>query len=84
MPASASGGLGLGEEALGVLLHQAVQRGLLGAVALAVHRRAIRRPVGLSTDSLHACSRRDCGAAQSQTAQGSAIAQRDAYNLVTL
>ena len=30
--------LGLGEEGRGVLLHQAVQRGLFRAVALAVHR----------------------------------------------
>ena len=36
--AGAKGLFGLGEEALGVLLHQAVQRGLLGAVARVVHR----------------------------------------------
>ena len=36
--ASASSRLSLSEEALGVLLHQAVQRGLLGSVALVVHR----------------------------------------------
>jgi len=46
--AGTGGLLGLGEEGLGVLLHQAVQRGLLGAVALAVHRGAIAgRPSGL-------------------------------------
>ena len=39
----AGSGFGLGEEGRGVLLHQAVQRGLLGAVALVVIRGAIRR-----------------------------------------
>jgi len=39
--ASASGLLSLSEEALGVLLYQAVQRGLLGAVTLVVDRGAI-------------------------------------------
>ena len=39
--ASASSFLGLSEEALGMLLYQAVQRGLLGAVALVVHLGAI-------------------------------------------
>jgi hypothetical protein len=38
---------GLGEEGRGVLLHQAVQRGLFRAVALVVDRGAIRRPPGL-------------------------------------
>ena len=52
--AGTGGLLGLDEEGLGVLLHQAVQRGLLGAVALVVDRRAIRRPVGLPTDCLYA------------------------------
>lgn len=46
--------LGLLEEGRGVLLHQAVQRGLLGAVALGVDRDAIRRPLGLPADGLHA------------------------------
>ena len=50
----ASGGLSLLEEGGGVLLHQAVQRGLFGAVALAVDRGAIRRPLGLPADGLHA------------------------------
>ncbi len=36
------------------LLNQAIQRGLLGAVALVVDRRAIRCPEGLPTDGLHA------------------------------
>ena len=44
---------GLGEESRGVLLHKAVQRGLLRAVALAVDRSAIRRPLGLPADGLH-------------------------------
>ena len=47
-------GLSLCEEGRGVLLHQAVQRGLLGAVALVVDRGAIRRPLGLLHRGLHA------------------------------
>ena len=47
------GGLHVGEEGLGVLLDQPVQRGLLGPVALAVDRGTIRRPVGPLTDGLH-------------------------------
>ena len=39
--AGAKGLFGLGEEALGMLLHQAVLRGLLGAVTLVVDRGAI-------------------------------------------
>ena len=46
-------GFGLRDEAGRVLLHQAVQRGLLGAVALVVDRGAIRRPLGLPADGLH-------------------------------
>lgn len=46
--------LGLGEEGRGVLLHQAVQRSLLRAVALVLDRGAIRRPLGLPADGLHA------------------------------
>ena len=45
---------GLGEESRGVLLNQAVQRGLLGAVALVMNRGAIRRPLGLPANGLHA------------------------------
>ena len=45
---------GLGEEGRSVLLNQAVQHGLLGAVALVVDRGAIRRPLGLPADGLHA------------------------------
>ena len=47
-------GLGLLEESRGMLLHQAVERGLLGAVALGVDRGAIGRPAGLRIDGLHA------------------------------
>jgi hypothetical protein len=49
----AGGGFGLGEEGGGVLLHQAVQRGLFRAVALVVDRGAIGRPLGLPVDGLH-------------------------------
>ena len=45
-------GLGVGDEAGRVLLHQAVKRGLLGAVAFVVERGAIRRPLGLPADGL--------------------------------
>ena len=56
------GGFDLGEESRGVLLHQAVQRGLVGAVALVVDRGTIRRPAWLPNDGLHALltSRRWC------------------------
>ena len=37
-----------------VLLHEAVQRGLLGAVPLVVDRGAIRRPLRMPADGLHA------------------------------
>lgn len=48
------GRLCLGDEDHGVLLHHAVQYGLLGAVALVVNRCAIRRPIGLPADGLRA------------------------------
>lgn len=48
------GSFGLGDEGRSVLLYQAVQRGLLWAVALVVNRGAIRRPLGLPADGLHA------------------------------
>ena len=48
------GSLSLGEEGRGVLLHQAVKRGLFRAVALVVDRGAIRRPLGLLHRGLHA------------------------------
>ena len=48
------GSFGLGDEGRGVLLHQAVQRGLLRAVTLVVDRCAIRRPVRLLKRGLHA------------------------------
>ena len=44
----------LGDEGRGVRLYQAVQRGLLGALALVVNRGAARHPLGLPTDGLHA------------------------------
>jgi len=48
------GHLCLGDEGGGVLLHQAVQRGQFRAVTLVVDRGAIRRPLGLPADGLHA------------------------------
>ena len=45
---------GLRDEGRGVLLHQAVQRGLLRAVTLALDPGAIRRPLGLPAAGLHA------------------------------
>ena len=45
---------GLGKESRGVLLHQAVQRGLFRAVALVVNRGTLRRPLGLPANGLHA------------------------------
>ena len=45
---------GLSEECRGVLLHKAVQRGLFRAVAFVVDRGAVRRPLGLPADGLHA------------------------------
>jgi len=47
-------GLGLGDEDGHVLLHQTVHRGLLRSGALVVERGAIRRPLGLPADGLHA------------------------------
>ena len=47
-------GLGVRDEAGRVLLHQAVQRGLLRAVALVVDRGAIRHPLTLQASGLHA------------------------------
>lgn len=44
----------LASEATCVLLHRAVQRGLFRALAPAVHRGAIWRPLGLPADGLHA------------------------------
>jgi len=46
-------GLSLGEEGRRVLLHQAVQRGLLRAVVFAGDRGAIRRPLGPLAIGLH-------------------------------
>jgi hypothetical protein len=50
---TAGADLGLGEEAGGVLLHQAVQGGLLRSVALAEERCAVRRPLGLPAEGVH-------------------------------
>ena len=50
--AGASGLHGLGEEGLGVLLHQAVQGGVFGPVAVVVDLGAIGYPVG-KTVGLH-------------------------------
>jgi hypothetical protein len=50
----AGAGLGVGDEAGRMLLHQAVQRGLLGAVALVVERSAIGYPTGLLRRGLRA------------------------------
>jgi len=47
-------GLGVGDEAGRMLLHQAVQRGLLRAMPPVVQRGAVRRPLGRSADGLHA------------------------------
>ena len=47
-------GSGLRDEGRGVLLHQAVQRGVFGAVTLVVDRGAIGRPLGLLHRGLHA------------------------------
>ena len=45
---------GLGEENRSALLTEAVQHGLLGAVALVVDPGAIRCPLGLPADGFHA------------------------------
>ena len=47
-------GLGLIDEAGRVLLHQAVQRDLLGTVAFVLQRGAVRSPLGRSANGLHA------------------------------
>jgi len=49
-----SGRLCLGDEGRSVLLHQPVQRGLFRAVTLVVDRGAIRHPLGLPANGLHA------------------------------
>ena len=51
---TAGAGLGVGDEVRRVLLHQAVQRGLLGAVMFVVDRGAIRCLLGLPAEGLHA------------------------------
>ena len=47
-------GLGVGDEAGCVPLHQTVQRGLLETVEFVVDWGAVRRPLGLSADGSHA------------------------------
>lgn len=47
-------GFGVRDEAGRVLLHQAVQRGLPGAVVLVVDRAAVGRPLGQAADGMHA------------------------------
>ena len=49
----ARAGFGLRNEAGRVLLHQAEQPSLLGAMAFVVNRGAIRCPLGLPADGLH-------------------------------
>ena len=51
-PVGASSVLGLGKEGCGVLLHDAIQRGLFWSVALVTDRSPIRRPLGLPADGL--------------------------------
>ena len=46
-------GFGVGDEAGRVLLHQAVQSGLLRSMALEMDRSAIGHPLGLLADGLH-------------------------------
>jgi hypothetical protein len=50
----AHGCLGFGEEGRGVLLDQALQRGLFRAVPIAVNRGGIRRTRGLSANGSYA------------------------------
>jgi len=49
----AGAGLSVGEETGRMLLHQAVRRGLLGAVTFVVERSVIRRPLGRPAYSSH-------------------------------
>ena len=50
---AAGAGFGVGEEAGRVLLHQAVQRGLLWSMALVMDRDAIGSPLGLLRRGSH-------------------------------
>jgi hypothetical protein len=75
----AGAGLGVGHEAGRVLLHNAVQRGLLRAMALVVDRGASWRPLGLPADGLHASPHGFRGGGRSQAAHGVAIAPSGAY-----
>jgi hypothetical protein len=49
----ARAGFGVGDEAARVLLHQAVQRGLLRALPLVLDRGAIGHPLGLPAEGMH-------------------------------
>jgi hypothetical protein len=46
-------GFSLRDDGRGMLQHQAVKRGLPGAVALVVKRCAVQRPLGRLADGLH-------------------------------
>lgn len=70
-------GFGLRDEAGRMLLHQAVQRGLLGVVALVVDRGAIRCPLGLAADLAGRAHAEE--PARSQAALGAAIVPKCAY-----
>ena len=72
------GSFDISEAGRGVLLHQAVQRGLFRTVAFVVNRRAIRRPCGCCAV---ACTRgsRGCDLGRSQATQSAAIALWGAY-----
>ena len=71
---SAGAGLGVGAKAGGVLLYQAVQRRLLGAVTFVVEWDAMRRPLGLPADGFHARLPR-LYLGRSQAARRASIAQ---------
>ena len=74
-----SGGrLRLGDEGRGVLLRQAVQRGLLRTMTFVVDRGALRRPLELPADD---CTRgsRGCDPGRSQAAHRVAIALRGTH-----
>jgi len=65
-----------------MLLHQAVQRGLLRAAPLAVNKCAIRRPPGLPVNDLHVRLQEDCAPAWSPAICRVSIAPSVAYRCV--
>jgi hypothetical protein len=71
-------GFGVRDEGGRVLLHQAVQRGVLRAMALVVGRDAIRRPLGLPTNGLHDGLPRGGEPERSQAVRRASIALRTA------